>query len=299
MLQRADMPKPFPQFFFLLLLAAAMLYTGCRSGKPVEIAVPVQGAQFEGGREIEFRAALHGFQGTRIRAVWHFGDGATAAGLCVRHAFDRAGMYAVTVTVTSEFNATAADNTTIEITSSRFSKLDRNAAPLPDSAQSWVLVRDEITGLVWEVKENRDYIPDYGNPHDADNTYTWYDDNPLTNGGNSGNAGQDNDTSDFIWLINAEEFGGYADWRMPDCDELALLRDALRFNPAINTDYFPHTAAWYYWSGTTYAQFPGSACHIDFMGNKPAAVMKNIVGILNHYGYKSIGYHARAVRGGN
>lgn len=33
-------------------------------------------------------------------------------------------------------------------------------------------VTDTQTGLMWEMKDNLDGLPDYANPHDADNTYT-------------------------------------------------------------------------------------------------------------------------------
>ncbi|MBW2709452.1 MAG: hypothetical protein JRD04_09275 [Deltaproteobacteria bacterium] len=44
------------------------------------------------------------------------------------------------------------------------------------------MVRDNVTGLIWEVKQNKDGTKNYDNPHDADNTYTWYDPDPATNG---------------------------------------------------------------------------------------------------------------------
>jgi hypothetical protein len=58
-----------------------------------------------------------------------------------------------------------------------FTKLDGSGNALPDSAASWVAVREYVTGLIWEVKNNKDENPDYSYPDDADNTYTWYDSN--------------------------------------------------------------------------------------------------------------------------
>lgn len=77
------------------------------------------------------------------------------------------------------------------------------------------MVRDNVTGLVWEVKDNKDGTMDYDNPHDADNIYTWYDPNPNTNGGATGCGGEGNDTVDFINALNSARFGGYSDWRLP------------------------------------------------------------------------------------
>ncbi len=277
-------------------LLALLSCTGCRSNKAVEITLPGPDAEFPGGQEIAFSAKINDFEGSRITALWNFGDGTTAQGLAALHSFDRTGAYEVTLTVTNEFKSTASDNRSIEITSSRFVKLESGGIELDDSAASWLMVSDRRTGLIWEMKTNRDFTPDYGNPHDGDNTYTWYDDNPLTNGGDSGTPGNGTDTADFIDRLNAEAFGGFIDWRMPGYDELASIQDTARFHPAINPDYFPGTASWYYWTATTYPQFPGSAYHLDFMGSKPAGSARPVISILNHYGYKWIDYHARAVR---
>ena len=61
-----------------------------------------------------------------------------------------------------------------------FTKLDADGAPLPAAAPDWVCVRDNLTGLVWEVKS------DDGGLRDKDWTYTWYNPDPATNGGSAG-----------------------------------------------------------------------------------------------------------------
>jgi hypothetical protein len=58
------------------------------------------------------------------------------------------------------------------ITETSFTKLDAQSHDLPDSTDSWVMVRDNVTGLIWEAKQNADGGKDYSNPHDADNNYT-------------------------------------------------------------------------------------------------------------------------------
>jgi hypothetical protein len=281
----------------LMLLSAVVLCAGCPAAKPVEIVLPLAQAEFAGGQEVLFSAVAGTFKGSSITARWDFGDGTSAAGFTVQHAYDGQGTYTATVTVTNEFASTASDNVSITVTSSRFVKLSPDGTELPDNASLWAMVYDVTTELVWEMKNSRDFEPDYDNPHDGDNTYTWYDENTLTNGGDSGTPGAGTDTADFIDLINMQQLGGFTDWRMPDCVELASILDRDRFNPAINAGYFPDTASWYYWSATTYPEFPGSACHIDFFGSKPIYTTAARVVVLNHYGYKSIDYHARAVRG--
>jgi hypothetical protein len=99
-----------------------------------------------------------------------------------------------------------------------YTKLDSNGNALAVSASSWAMVRDNVTGLIWEVKKNKDGANDYDNPHDADNTYTWYDPSDPYPGTPS-----DHDTDDFLDALNAARFGGFNDWRLPTIKELAYL----------------------------------------------------------------------------
>jgi len=162
-----------------------------------------------------------------------------------------------------------------------YTKLDAGGNDLPDSASSWVMVRDNVTGLIWEVKT------DDGSVHDKDNPYTWYDSNPDTNGGNAGTPGDGTDTEDFIAALNAESFGGYADWRLPTIKELAAVANLGTYNPAIDPIYFPtNTVSSKYWSSTTHASMTGKAWSIHFGYGNPA------------YRDKSNAYYVRAVRGG-
>ncbi|PIE55688.1 MAG: hypothetical protein CSA34_07885 [Desulfobulbus propionicus] len=166
-----------------------------------------------------------------------------------------------------------------------YTKLDSSGNPLPEDATSWVMVRDNVTGLIWEVKENGDGTAEYSNPHDADNTYTWCDTNPDTNGGDQGTCG-DHDTEEFINALNSANFGGYNDWRLPTIKELATLVDYAKYNPAIDTAFFPDTHSATYWSATTLALDTSFAWNVHF-----------------DYGYdgslnKSYSNHVRAVRAG-
>jgi hypothetical protein len=152
------------------------------------------------------------------------------------------------------------------------------------------MVKDNNTGLIWEVKENWDGVADYSNPHDTDNTYTWYDSDPQTNGGDAGTPGDGTDTEDFINTLNSSNFGGFSDWRLPTVKELSLIVDSgTGPNPAINTVYFPHTypsSPASYWSSTTCGLFEPNAWRVEFF---------NGVVITHHKNYP---YYVRAVRGG-
>ena len=122
-----------------------------------------------------------------------------------------------------------------------YTKLDENGDELPDEATGWVMVRDNVTGLIWEIKQDKDDVQNYLNPHDADNTYTWYDNNPDTNGGDSGTPGDGTDTEDFINALNNEQFGGYNDWRLPTVTELFSIGRIPDYRYGIDTEWFPNT----------------------------------------------------------
>ena len=175
----------------------------------------------------------------------------------------------------------------ISINPSAYTKLDDRGNALPDSAPSWTMVKDNITGLTWEMKTNQDGVKNYSDPHDADNTYTWYDSNPATNGGDAGTPGEGTDTEDFIKALNDAGYGGYSDWRLPTDKELAYIVDySVPFpGPTIDAGYFPNTAASWYWSGSTLAGFTDNAWLVHFDHSYVHAFFK----------YSSL--YVRAVRG--
>lgn len=147
-----------------------------------------------------------------------------------------------------------------------YTKLADNGNELDYSATEWTMVRDNVTGLIWEVKSVKDGYMDYGNPNDADNKYTWCDNNYDTNGGNAGVCDDPDyeDSETFITKLNNINYGGFSDWRMPTVKELSTILN-LKISltgdlpadgtlpPAINTDYFPNTLSDKYWSATSYA----------------------------------------------
>ena len=58
--------------------------------------------------------------------------------------------------------------------------------------------------------------------------------------------------------------GGKTDWRLPNIKELESLTDDARYNPAIDTNFFPNAYASYYWSSTTVRRLSGQRGYVDF-----------------------------------
>ena len=152
-----------------------------------------------------------------------------------------------------------------------YTKLDGSGNVLSDSATSWAMVKDNVTGLIWENKTND------GTIHDKDNKYTWSD-----------SFGVGTNTKDFIYALNSSHFGGYSDWRLPTITELAYIINysVPSSGPTIDTGFFSNTVSSFYWSSTTYAFFTNYAWGVNF-----------------YYGYgtnynKNSSYYVRAVRGG-
>ncbi|MCP3953421.1 MAG: DUF1566 domain-containing protein, partial [Desulfobacterales bacterium] len=141
-----------------------------------------------------------------------------------------------------------------------FTKLDAVGNALDSSASSWSCVKDNVTGLVWEVKQNKDGSADANNIHDADNTYRW-----------GGETAQETsygtyhpDWDDLVEGSNTASFCGFSDWRVPTLKELENLVSFYRNSPSIDTVYFPNTYASYFWSPSPYANSSSHAWGVDF-----------------------------------
>lgn len=120
-----------------------------------------------------------------------------------------------------------------------FTKLDANGDPLPDDATTWPCIRDNVTGLIWEV-------PTDSGLTSAHNDYSWHQPDPLLNGGDPGQpdggscTGSQCDTDAFIQALNGARLCGFQDWRLPTRRELFSLADFSRIDPAFVTGAFPN-----------------------------------------------------------
>jgi len=180
--------------------------------------------------------------------------------------------------------------------SRHYTKLDAWGNELADDAERWFMVRDDVTGLIWEVKS------DDGSIHDHDNTYVWCDPEAENKGECPTEPGEHAPhTREFIVTLNNSHFGG-ADggdparsWRIPTIQELTTLIHAdqpesaatLATHPSIDVAYFPHARPYEeYWSATS-----------DSDNGEQAWYLSATLGNTYHDKAKSERLHVRAVMG--
>ena len=113
----------------------------------------------------------------------------------------------------------------------RFQKISSTGEPLPADATDHAVVLDERAGLMWS----------------ADNVGT----KEITH-----KAAEK--------AVAKLELAGFTDWRLPTVEELFLLADRSRFNPASDTAAFPSCKSDYYWSSSPVASSPADYAWIVY-----------------------------------
>jgi len=118
----------------------------------------------------------------------------------------------------------------------------------------WACVRDNQSGLTWEVKTTEPGLLN------INNTYSWYDPDEKSNGGYAGKAnagvcnGSDCDTDSYVKAINAIKLCGLADWYLPSRFELNTIVDTSvpLPGPTLPKAFFPEPLSGKYWTDTTF-----------------------------------------------
>lgn len=158
-----------------------------------------------------------------------------------------------------------------------FTKLDASGNALAAGATDWFCVKDNHTGLVWEVKKDSGL-------HNKSDKYNWYSNDGTLNGGaigfegiyesgicdgyTSGETDTYCNTQAYVARVNAEGLCGAKDWRLPHREEMRSIIDyGLTKAPLIDANFFPNTQTGllgvFYWtnspSALNGASIPGQA----------------------------------------
>lgn len=157
-----------------------------------------------------------------------------------------------------------------------FTKLDAEGRPLPRSAKRWACVKDNHTGLIWEVKTRQSKRAGL---HSREDQYNWRNLIWASNGGATGwrnhdgaictgfVAGQEHtycNTHAFVQRVNKKGLCGAHDWRLPNIQELTSLLKLRERGAKIDRRYFPNTRRGGYWSSTPVAFDKSVNWQLDF-----------------------------------
>ncbi len=132
-----------------------------------------------------------------------------------------------------------------------FTKLNEFADELPDTDTDFSCIRDNVTGLIWEVKaQNTGTVPNT-QLREGQNHYTWYlsSDNGVQTGSSLGAANSTCPSSSncglqaYVDAVNGLDYCGGTNWRVPTYNELMTLLDYSKQGQSLLTDenYFPNT----------------------------------------------------------
>jgi len=170
-------------------------------------------------------------------------------------------------------NKDATDNTTFVRLNAQGTPLttkqaEYNRAPWAKDYRTvpWSCIKDNRTGLIWEVKTNDQFL------RDNHWTYTWSEPTQVGKGGYAGKTnggkckGSACDTQAYVAAVNAEKLCGHDDWRLPHIVELHTLLNRKDNCPGtcIEQRYFPNAAIGGYWSSSPFEEFICYAWGLDF-----------------------------------
>ena len=144
-------------------------------------------------------------------------------------------------------------------------------------------VTDLNTGLMWEKKLAADGS---GGGNCADSTQTNRGLRCVNNSYRWSGDGSQETIWDWLDDLNASNFAGHSDWRIPNVRELESIKDYQAFTPFAISPVFGPTQV-IYWSSTTFVQTTTLAWNVGFALN---------LGV--NTGDKTTAHQVRAVRGG-
>jgi len=139
-----------------------------------------------------------------------------------------------------------------------FSKISASGTVLPSNSTLWSCVKDNVTGLLWEVKTTD------GGIHDRNHVYAWGGVTAIGLNHPQSEGVYLNDWDSLVNDSNSNNFCGRSNWRLPNVTELFSIVNKGAQSPAIDTNYFPNTQSNWYWTRTPDAFNPLNAWLIFF-----------------------------------
>ncbi len=134
----------------------------------------------------------------------------------------------------------------------RFVKIGADGQKLPADARSWAAVLDTRTGLMWTSDES----PEMTQPQ-------------------------------CVEFAQKLDVAGFSDWQIPTREQLLTLVDDTKYDPAIDTTFFPGCKSDWYWTATPAARSPGDDAWYVYFDYGYA-----------YWGYRNLDGFVRAVRVG-
>ncbi len=134
----------------------------------------------------------------------------------------------------------------------------------------WGCVKDNITGLVWEVKtdaglaDNDTTDSNHTNIHHKDNTYRWGGKTALGKAHADKQGSYYDDWTGLVDGSNAAALCGFNNWRVPTIGELRSIVHYGVHHPAIDTHYFPNTTVDNFFSSSPVSDLADNAWKMDF-----------------------------------
>jgi hypothetical protein len=148
-----------------------------------------------------------------------------------------------------------------------YTKLGTNGDELPDNSADYACVRDNVSGLIWEIKDQSVASVPNTPLRDNKNTYVWHYPNGST-GGQAGTASDplttcpsetDCGLETYVAEVNASVYCGGTNWRVPTMLELQSIVNYSHSDGAIDPNIFndlPDASVLghqYFWSSETSA----------------------------------------------
>lgn len=155
-----------------------------------------------------------------------------------------------------------------------FTLLDSEGKEMSPGSAAADCLRDNVTGLVWELKKQNLSM------RRADNRYSWYEPDATVNGGEAGLAdgpecaGGVCNTFAYLARLNQQSLCGLTQWRLPSVADLRSIGD---IGKACNLDGggCRYDLSSYYWTSTTRADDTTEAWQMTLDGRTDVSMSKS------------------------